>query len=86
MSQLNYESAHAALQGLKDQPAALQRFQEALAGLSAATNLPFDSDTLTYVANTLINQRHINANAALVQKAGSGLHGGFVLQAAIDPK
>jgi hypothetical protein len=83
MSQANLETAHHALQGLKTQPAALQKFHEALGSLSAATGLPYDDPTFTYVANTLINQRLISDNAGIARRAGTTTHNGFYIQSAI---
>lgn len=84
MSQANFENAHRALQGLKSNHPALQRFQEALGGLSAATGLAYDDPTLTYVANTLVNQRHITANANIAKQPGTSAHGGFLIKASVE--
>lgn len=83
MSEVDFDSAHAAMQRLKDHPDVLRRFQEALGGISAATGLAYDDPTLTYVANALSNQRLITSNSSIARIPGTEAHGGFLIKASI---
>jgi len=83
MSQTDLARAHAALQGLKADPVVLSQFHAALSSLSASTGLALEDPTLTYVANTLINQRLSLANTALGNKKGTKTVSGFHIAAAI---
>lgn len=83
MQQANMDVAHKAMQSLKDNSAALEQFHTAISGLSRETGLAFDDPTLTYVANTLINQRNILSHAGLLDQSGTSKVGGFFIKAAI---
>lgn len=83
MSQADLARAHVALQSLKSNPATLSQLHAALGGLSAATGLAMEDPTLTYVANTLVNQRLSLANEAMARKKGTATVSGFHIAAAI---
>ena len=80
----NLETAHQALQKLKNQPAALKHFHDALNGLSSATGLDYGSDELSYVGKTLVDQREIPQNKSLASKPGVTSHNGFFIKPSVE--
>lgn len=75
--------AHTVLQGLKNNPAALAKFHDALSSLSRETGVAIDDPTLTYVAQTLVNQRQILSNNSIAQIKGTVTASGFLIKPAI---
>ena len=80
----NLETAHKALQKLKNQPAALKHFHEALTSLSSATGLDYGSDELSYVGKTLVDQRDIPQHKNIASKAGVSVHNGFFIKPSVE--
>jgi hypothetical protein len=75
--------AHTVLQGLKSNPAALAKFHDALSSLSRETGVAIDDPTLTYVAQTLVNQRQILSNSHIGAVRGTETVSGFFIKPAI---